>query len=127
MNWERTKFGNNNSPSGSYRNIYGLDCSGFVIWTYHQLGVEFRGNVASIYAGAKNKGMSTVVCQLGDIGIEGSNDHMADIFAGSRFIWKSVWIHFGAGGSMDICGFGSGFVKMGTYSRFTKLCKNFIN
>lgn len=122
MNWGTTKFGNNNSPSGSYRNIYGLDCSGFVIWTYHQLGVEVRGNVASIYAGAKNKGMSDGSLQLGDIGIEGSNDHIG-IFAGRDSSGNPLWIHSGAGGSLDICGSGSGFVKMGTYSRFTKFAR----
>ena len=122
MNWGTTRFGNNNSPSGSYRNVYGLDCSGFVIWTYHQLGVEVRGNVASIYAGAKNKGMSNSSLQLGDIGVEGNNDHIG-IFAGRDSSGNPMWIHSGAGGSLDICGSGNGFVKMGTYSRFTKFAR----
>ncbi|MFA6184566.1 MAG: NlpC/P60 family protein [Candidatus Shapirobacteria bacterium] len=122
MNWGTTNFGNNNSPSGSDRNVYGLDCSGFVIWTYHQLGIETRGNVASIYAGAKDKSISSNSLQLGDIGIEGSNDHIG-IFAGRDSSGNLLWIHDGAGGNLDICGGGSGFVKMGTYSRFTKFAR----
>jgi cell wall-associated NlpC family hydrolase len=121
-NWGTTKFGNNNSPSGSTRNVYGLDCSGFVIWTYHQLGVEVSGNVATIYAGAQNKNISSDNLQFGDIGVEGNNDHIG-IFAGKDSSGNLLWIHDGAGGSLDICGGGSGFVKMGTYSRFTKFAR----
>lgn len=119
--WGVNSHGNNNSPSGTDRFIYGLDCSGFVIWVYHQLGIEVRGNVATIYGNAK-KNISESELQPGDIGIEGSNDHIG-IYAGRDPNGNELWIHSGGGGYLSICDGAPGYVKVGTYSGFTRFAR----
>jgi len=113
----------NNTVFGSDNNryIYGLDCSGFVTWVYHQFGID-REWWDSTSQYTNNKKISANELQLGDLGFVEDLGHVG-IFSGRDSDGNAIWIHAGSGGYLDKCEGAPGFVKVGSYSGFTKYAR----
>jgi len=77
------------------RSIYGLDCSGFVAWVFHQYGIlnttaTARDIIYSIPAAKRFTDPNLL--QIGDIGYSNSPEHIG-IYSGRNSEGKPLWIH----------------------------------
>jgi len=107
------------------RKIYGLDCSGFVGWVYHQFGININSGAQNEYSWAKIKFTNKNLLQLGDLGCDSGCKHIG-IFAGRDNSGNLLWIHDGPSGIFEVCqGKGSqpGGVQMGEYLDFIKFAR----
>jgi len=89
------RWGNQVSMDKSNRPIYGLDCSGFVAWVFHQYGIlntntSARNMIFSLPAAKRFTDPNLL--QLGDIGYGSSPDHIG-IYSGRNSEDKPLWIH----------------------------------
>lgn len=123
VNGVTRSFGNDTQfGSDTTRYSYGPDCSGFVNWVYHQLGINTNGAVSDIYSNARIKNISSSELQLGDIGVKSDMGHIG-IFAGRDAAGNLEWIHDGSTGFINVCGGQPGFVKEGVNPSFVKFAR----
>ncbi len=109
-NWGTTRFGNNYSPAGTYRNVYGLDCSGFVKWVYYQYNINLNGNIRAWYNNYPH--VSSSQLQLGDLGFTNDFGHVGIYVGNGKFAQA------GSGGYLNICKGAPGYVKEGITPSF---------
>lgn len=77
------------------RSIYGLDCSGFVAWVFHQYGIlnttaSARDIIFSLPSSKRFTDPNLL--QIGDIGFSSSPEHIG-IYSGRNSQGQPLWIH----------------------------------
>lgn len=89
------RWGKQVSKDEKGRSIYGLDCSGFVSWVFHQYGIlNTTANARDIIFSLPSSKRFTDpnLLQIGDIGFSSSPEHIG-IYSGRNSQGQPLWIH----------------------------------
>lgn len=99
IGWDSTKLQKvtaPGSPSTGQMRPYGLDCSGFVAWVYHNAGFDLLLNGGTSYQWSQSYSITEGELQPGDLAFENpgsmDNNHVG-IFIGHDSAGKNLYIH----------------------------------